>query len=268
MPFLEEILPEIRRAVTDPRYGTGLPRAPTHSRSSLREALRATRAGGSLVVEYKRVSPGQKEPVLPFRTVAEFVETTRPWASAYSCLATPPRFRGSPNDVAELVRATDRPVLFKDIVVDPRQVEVAARTGASAVLLIARLFGGTGLPTRQLASLAETAHRLGLEVVLEFHHRSELSRCADVAAEVYGVNARDLDTLAIDRPTAEATLRDADARGLHPLLGLSGVEGAADARRFWDHGADGILVGTSIARASDPARFLSELVRPSPKEFA
>jgi len=266
MSFLEEIIPEIRRAVADPRYGADIPEhAATRPRPSLRQALLAARATGALLVEYKRVSPGQSEPVLPYRPVRALVEATRSRAAGYSCLATPPRFSGSPSDVAELAKATDRPVLFKDIVVDPRQLEVAARTGASAVLLIARL-ADVGVPVEELASLATTAHRLGLEVVLEFHHRSELSRGTDVAADVYGVNARDLGTLAMSRATADATLDRAAAEGLHPLLGLSGVASVADARRFWDHGADGILVGTAVARSSDPAAFLSTLVRPASKE--
>ena len=268
MSFLEEILPEIRRAVADPRYGADVPeRVGGRPRPSLRHALLDAREYGALMVEYKRVSPGQAEPVLPFRTVPAFVEATQSRATAYSCLATLPRFSGSPTDVADLANAAHRPVLFKDIIVDPRQVEIAARTGASAVLLIARLVDH-GLPVRELASLAVTAHRLGLEVLLEFHHGSELSPVAEVPADVYGVNARDLGSLAIDRTTAETTLEEAAARGMHPLLGLSGVETAADARRFWDHGADGILVGTSVARSPDPAAFLSTLLRPAPKEFA
>jgi len=265
MSFLEEIIPEIRRSIADPRYGEGLPdQAGNRPSPSLRQALLDARETGGLMVEYKRVSPGQMDPVLPFRKVPAFVAATRSFATAYSCLATAPRFSGSPSDVGELARATDRPVLFKDIVVDPRQVEVAARTGASAVLLIARL-AETGIPEGELAALAATAHRLGLEVVLEFHHRSELSLAAGVAADVYGVNARDLGTLAIDRATAEATLDAASDQGLRPLLGLSGVETPADARRFWDHGADGILVGTAVARSSEPARLLSTLARPAAK---
>ena len=212
------------------------------------------------MVEYKRVSPGQADAVLPFRTVAAFVEATRPVATAFSCLATVPRFGGSPGDVAEMARLVERPVLFKDIVVDRRQLEVAARTGAGAVLLIARL-ADLGVPVVALESLADEAHRLGLEVVLEFHHRAELSRMAHVAADVYGVNMRDLGTLAIDRATAEATLEAAAAEGRHPLLGLSGVERAADARRLWNRGADALLVGTAVARSPDPAAFLSTLVR-------
>ena len=264
MSFLDEVIPEIRRSVEDPGYASGLPARRAPHPASLHRAIERARATGALIVEYKRVSPGQREPVLPPRTVGEFLEVTQPApVTAYSCLATAPRFQGAPRDVAEMVRATERPVLFKDIVIDSRQVGAAARSGASAVLLIARL-DRPGRFVEPLSALAEAAHRAGLEVVLEYHHRSELSRGADVAADVYGVNARDLDTLRIDRATAVETLKEASDRGLRPLLGLSGVETPADARRFWDLGADGILVGTAVARAPRPAEFLSSLGRDAP----
>jgi len=261
MPFLDEISAEIQRSIATPGYDSGVPVRRPRDPPSLRHSIERDRTRGALLVEYKRVSPGQPTPVLPRRTIAEFVGSTRAApVTAYSCLATAPRFEGAPRDVAELARSTHLPVLFKDIVVDRRQVEVAARTGASAILLIARLADG-GRPVERLASLAEKAHALGLEVVLEFHHRSELSHAADVAADMFGVNARDLDSLRIERATAEATLRAAHAQGLHPLLGLSGVESAADARRFWDAGVDGILVGSAVARAAVPTEFLSQLLR-------
>jgi len=215
-------------------------------------------------VEFKRVSPGQLDPVLPARSVREFLAATSPArVAAYSCLATAPQFRGSPDDVAELASSTDRPVLFKDFVVDERQIDAAVRAGAGAVLLIARLATG-GLLDVPLSSLADAAHRRGLEVLLEFHSRTELSCAADVVADVYGVNARDLDTLSLDPLTSERTLSEARKRGLRPLLGLSGVEQPSDARRFWEAGADGILVGSSVARSTDPAAFLSTLHRNPP----
>jgi indole-3-glycerol phosphate synthase len=264
--FLEEIVRETRRSVSDPKYGEGLPANPALRRPSLRQAIERDRGRGALVVEYKRVSPGHPEPVLPVRTVKQFLESTEPAApAAFSCLATVPRFDGSPTDVARLTESTHRPVLFKDFVVERRQVDTAARSGASAVLLIARLETEKHL-VEPLSLLAKAAHDLGLEVVLEFHARTELSRVAGVAADVYGVNARNLDTLAIDRATAVATLREARSLGLRPLLGLSGVAHASDARRFWDEGVDGILVGSAVARAPDPAGFLATLLRPSSGE--
>ncbi len=262
MGFLEEIVRETRTAVRDPRYVHGLPPTAPRPTASLRAAIERESARGALLVEYKRVSPGQAEPVLPVRPVEEFVRSTRAAGVAgYSCLAAGPRFAGSPADVAELVRTTERPVLFKEFVVDPLQIDVAARCGASAVLLIARLASEGHLKV-PLRSLARHAHDRGLEVLLEWHAKAELSATDGVEADMYGVNVRDLDTLAIERPRAEATMEAAAALGRHPLLGLSGIETGEDARRCWRRGADGVLVGTAVARAPDPAAFLSSLRRP------
>lgn len=263
MGFLEQIVRESHRSLEDPGYGTSLTPPIFRKNRTFRQAVEEDQVRGALVVEYKRTSPGHAEPNLPARSVKQFLDATRPARpSAYSCLATIPRFGGSPSDVAELASSTDRPVLFKDFIVDRRQIHVAALCGASAVLLIARLADGRHLSS-SLESLADEAHRLGLEVLVEFHERSELSRAADLAADVYGVNARNLDSLAIERETATETLRAACERGLRPLLGLSGVADPSDAGRFWAEGVDGILVGSAVALAPDPAAFLATLRRPT-----
>ncbi len=262
MGFLSEIVRATEREVRSDAYGSSLPDRPARgNRPRFRAAIEADRASGALLVEYKRVSPGQSDPRLPVRSVSEFVRATEgAGITGYSCLATGPRFEGSPADVAGLADATSRPVLFKDFVVDPRQLEVARRAGAAAVLLIARL-ETAGLLSVPLSELAQRAHALDLEVLLEFHDKAELSVAERVAADMYGVNVRDLDSLAIERRTAGATIAEARMAGLEPLLGLSGVDGPAEAARFWRSGVDGILVGTAVARARDPARFLRGLHR-------
>ena len=263
MGFLEEVVSATRDTIAQPGYAAGLPDDGPKRRPSFRAAIERDERNGALVVEYKRVSPGRASPSLPPWSVSEFVASTLPAApSAYSCLATASRFEGAPADVRELASATRRPVLFKDFVIDRRQLDVAARTGASAVLLIARL-ESDGFLSEGLSALAEAAHRRGLEVLLEFHGGTELSRAAGVPADVFGVNMRDLDTLEIDRATGARTLTRAREKGLRPLLGLSGVGHARDAARLWEAGADGILVGSAVARSNDPARFLSGLRRPS-----
>jgi len=259
MGFLEQIVAATHQSISLPDYGSGFPSEMPRRRPSFRGAIERDSAVGALVVEYKRESPGQANTHLPRRSVADFLSATLPaLPSAYSCLATVPRFDGSPTDVHDLARSTDRPVLFKDFVIDRRQVDVASRSGASAVLLIARL-EAEGFLSEPLGSLAERAHRRGLEVVLEFHGKTELSRAAGVSADVFGVNMRNLDTLAIDRPTGSETLIRAREAGLRPLLGMSGVGEARDAQRFWESGVDGILAGTAVARAADPVGLLSAL---------
>ncbi len=266
MGFLVEIVRETVAAVRSPEYLSGLPSERLTARPSLRKALDRDRSRGGLLVEYKRVSPGQADPRLPARSIREFVDVTRSAdVTGYSCLAARPRFEGSPRDVAALAAATSAPVLFKDFLVDPVQVEAARRAGASAILLIARL-GTEGRIPRPLPELAELAHVAGLEVLLEFHDRAELSVVGQVAADMYGVNVRDLDTLALDRSTAARTIAAARSLGLHPLLGLSGVEGPREADAFWQAGVDGILVGSGLARARAPVQFLASLARRSREE--
>ncbi len=260
--FLEESVARVHADLAAGTYGQGVPARRTVTPPSLRQSLERERQRGALVVEYKRVSPGAKSPLPPPRSVPEFLRlTARPGVAGYSCLASAHGFDGSSARVAELVGQTARPVLFKEFVVAPEQLAVAERTGAAAVLLIARL-ATQRLLDAPLEELSEEAHRRGLEVLLELHEPAELSQADGVAADVYGVNTRDLATLELDRPAAFATLEAARRRGLAPLMGLSGVESAADAHEFWSRGCDGLLIGSAVARTSDVGALLGSLRRP------
>jgi indole-3-glycerol phosphate synthase len=259
--FLDEVVAHVAVDSASPGYATGVP--PTRARppASLRRSIERERSRGALLVEYKRASPGSREPLPPPRSVAEFLAATDvEGVAGYSCLATAHGFDGSPARVAELAGRTERPVLFKEFVLGRRQLEIAARTGAAAALLIARLEGAKGMEGT-LAELARHARALGLEVVLELHDAPELSRVDGVEADVFGVNTRDLATLAFERARAYATLERAREAGLRPLLGLSGVEGPGEARELWSRGCDGILVGSAVARSTEPARLLTSLRR-------
>ncbi|MCI4372506.1 MAG: hypothetical protein L3K02_02525 [Thermoplasmata archaeon] len=261
MGFLQRMVNATRFEIARPEYLGRL--APSGSRPtpSLRSAVMHPGDRGAILAEYKRRSPGASLPDLPPRSLASFVEeTSAAEVDGYSCLASRPEFGGAPSDVADLASRTVRPILFKDFVIDPVQIEAAARSGASAILLIARL-ETEGILLHSLQALAEAAHVRGLEVLLEWHERAELRRTEDVPADVYGVNVRDLETLEIHRSLARETIRAADA--FRPLLGMSGIEGPEDAGRFWADGVDGILVGSALARASDPRAFLEGLRRPA-----
>jgi indole-3-glycerol phosphate synthase len=254
--FLDRILPEVERSIRRPGYLEGLPPTPTRPAQSLKTRIEQTT--GSVLAEYKRRSPGNPGESLPARSVADFVRSMEEaGATALSCIATVPEFEGSPALVGAVAGTSVLPVLFKDFVVDPIQIEAAQRSGASAILLIARLEREQRLRW-PLADLSRRAAERGLEVVLEFHDSADLKLAERVPADVFAVNQRDLDSLRLEPRVAEATIDEAGP--LRPLLGFSGVRDPSDASWFRSHGVDGVLVGSAISRARDPSGYVSSIL--------
>lgn len=258
--FLAEVVREVRASIADGEYKLEPPDSPRLLPPSLVAAVERAPGGRGLIVEYKRRSPGRADPPPPPRSVREFADRTDvAGVVGYSCLATVPRFDGAPRLVRELAGSTSRPVLFKDFVVGRSQIEAARRAGASAVLLIARL-EPAGLLDAPLSELAVQAHEAHLEVLLELHDRDDLEALGGVPSDLVGVNVRDLDTLSLDWAVAAETLAAARQRWRGPLVGLSGVDRPVDAERFWQAGCSAIVVGSAVARSTDPAAFLRSLL--------
>ena len=255
--FLADLMPQVRAQIRAPTYLDALPASPVRRAHSLRAVVTDAREGWAVLVERKTASPSSGASPFPNQALEQFVKYAREGgADGLSCLATEAAFGGSPRQVAEVAQASGLPVVFKDFVIDPIQVEAAHRAGASAILLIARLETG-GFLNRPLRELSKMAHSRGLEVLLELHRPEEWGLAEQAAPDLVGVNLRDLDTLEFEPEVAEATFKAAMDR--RPLLGLSGVSTPADAQRYRRWGADGLLVGTGFARASDPPAFLRSL---------
>jgi len=167
-------------------------------------------------------------------------------AVGLSVLTEERHFGGSLEDLSRVARAVAVPALLKDFVLDELQLLEARAAGASAVLLIARV-----LAPDRLIVLSQEARRMALGVLVEVHSPLELGWALAAEPTAIGVNSRDLDTFAVDLGIVEFLLprvpRDV------PAVAESGIESPADVRRVAAAGADVVLVGTSVARAPDPA---------------
>jgi len=202
--------------------------------------------GGALIAEMKRRSPsgGSLRPGLdPGATARAY---TGAGAAAISVLTDGADFDGSLDDLAAATRATGLPVLRKDFIVDPVQVAEARAAGADAVLLIV-----AALPGRLLDACIDAAARARLDVLAEVHDQAETERALASGASCIGVNNRDLQTLRTD-PGTFARLRPLIPDGT-VCVAESGVRDAADIVRLVVAGADAVLVGEALMRASDPA---------------
>jgi indole-3-glycerol phosphate synthase len=173
-------------------------------------------------------------------------------AAAISVLTEALHFGGSLEDLDEVRQAVAVPLLRKDFILDEAQLYEARIHGASAVLLIVR-----ALDVAALRDLAAGARELGLARLVEVHGPEELDRALEVAPDAVGVNARDLDTFAVDLDAIEPVLRAVPADMM--AVAESGLASRADVARVAGWGADAVLVGAAIAASADPAAAVRRL---------
>ncbi|MFN2582719.1 MAG: indole-3-glycerol-phosphate synthase [Candidatus Dormibacteria bacterium] len=226
--------------------------AKTQSLSPARD-LHAALRRGAVIAEMKRRSPSGgalRDDIDPAQLGAAY---TRAGAAAISVLTDGPDFGGSHDDVGAARAATELPLLRKDFTVAPVQVAEARVAGADWVLLIAALLDDTALAECTAAVARARAH-----AIVEVHDEAELERALGSGAECIGVNNRDLRTLRTDLDTF-TRLRARIPDGV-TCIAESGVREPQDAARLVREGADGVLVGEALMRASSPETLCAAIV--------
>lgn len=157
---------------------------------SMRKALAASSSG--IIAEFKRKSPS-KGWLHPGADVADIVPAyEKGGAAACSILTDSAFFGGSLGDLQRARRLVKLPLLRKDFIIDTYQLFQARVMGADAVLLIA-----AALSKEECRILAETAHTLQLEVLLEVHTEEELDYVNE-HIDMLGVNNRNLGSFHTD----------------------------------------------------------------------
>jgi indole-3-glycerol phosphate synthase len=172
------------------------------------------------------------------------------YGSAISVVTDRTYFGGSLQFLAEVAEMTDLPVLCKDFIIDPVQIDLAYAAGADLVLLIARILSG-----EQLEALYAHARDLGLACLVELHGAEDMDKLTGLDAPILGVNARDLDTLAIDLDAAARLLSQLDA----PVrVAESGIKSRRDIERLGC--ANAFLIGETLMRSRDVGWTFRELL--------
>lgn len=247
MSFLDQILTSTRARV-DALRAEGVPLGEAAPPKPFAEALR--RESPSLVAELKRATPSAG--ILAQELDAE--RTARAYrrggAAAISVLTEPDFFRGSHEDLT-LAASAGLPLLCKDFIVDPLQIQQARSSGADAVLLIVRVV------EESLAPLLAEVSAQGMEALVEVFDETDVEAAIAVGASLIGINHRDLVSFEVDpdRTSKLAPLLPEDVT----LVSLSGVETRSGVEALHAAGAHSVLVGTSLVTAPDPEAKLREL---------
>ena len=215
-----------------------------------RDAL--ARPGLQAIAEVKRRSPSAGD----LRRDADPAALARGFglagAAAISVLVDE-RFAGSVDDLRAARASTDAPLIGKGFFSEETQIRELAEAGADAFLLILR-----DLSDEQVVRLRAFGAGLGLDALIEAHDAEELERGLALGADPIGVNCRDLSSFAIDRRRQLELLARIPRDRV--IVAESGIWSRAQGAAAELSGANAVLVGSALMRATDPAAKLQELI--------
>jgi len=257
MDILSEIIANKRREIEEPGYLQALEKVleniphlgkkappcsekvPSIGKIDFVAALKSAPIG--LIAEVKRQSPSAGPIREPFNPAAIACAYEAAGAQAISCLMDAKYFGGGEAQWSEVRATTTLPMLYKEFVIDPRQIFHAEALGASAVLLIV-----AALSDAELKKFIRLTEASGMTALVEVHTEEEMKRAAAAGAQCIGINNRNLKTF---ETKIETTLR---LRELAPagctLISESGIRTADDIRTLHAAGISAVLVGESLLR--------------------
>jgi indole-3-glycerol phosphate synthase len=179
-------------------------------------------------------------------------------AVGLSVLTEPKHFHGSLRSLVEARKAVKLPILMKDIILSPIQLEAASKAGANVALLIEALFD-RGYCECSVNEMIAGAHSQELEVLLEAHTADEFRSAIRTHADLVGINNRNLATLKVDLNVTKEILERNRAEG-KVVVSESGISTPADLRFLRECGAQAFLIGSAVMLADDVEGKVREFV--------
>jgi len=207
----------------------------------------------AVIAEVKRSSPSKGRIRKDFDPVgiAEIYEDNG--ASAISILTEQKFFEGRAAYIPQIGRSVKLPLLRKDFIIDPYQINEARVLGADALLLIARL-----LEAGELRDFIGLSSELGLAALVEVHDETDLEKAICAGARVVGINNRDLATFRTDFAVSIRLARMVP-KGV-TVVSESGIDSRGDIEMLMEAGIHAFLVGESLMREQDIGKKLRELL--------
>lgn len=204
-----------------------------------------------IIAEFKRKSPSKG--IINDRVTVEEVTSAyaKNGASGISVLTDQEFFGGSLDD---LLAATinDVPLLRKDFMIDEYQLIEAKAYGAEVILLIAAC-----LTPVQVKTMAATAKRLGLEVLLEIHNEEELGHICETV-DLVGVNNRNLKTFEVSIDTSLGLINKIPKE--KPAVAESGISDVNTIVTLRQAGFSGFLIGENFMKQASPSVAFADFV--------
>lgn len=204
-----------------------------------------------VIAEFKRHSPSRGH-IHPNAGVADIVPAyEKAGVSGVSILTDTTFFGGTINDLTTARNLVKTPILRKDFIIDPYQIIESKAIGAGAILLIASILTKT-----EARILAELAHKLELEVLMELHSPEEAELLND-SVDMVGINNRNLKTFEVNLNHAAGLITMLPPDMLP--VAESGIHSAGDLLYLKEAGFKGFLIGEYFMKHENPGQACREL---------
>jgi len=213
------------------------------------------------IAEVKRASPSAGVITEEFDPLSIATKYYEGGAHCISVITDERYFQGHLDYLALVHQHVPVPTLRKDFIIHEVQIYQAILAGADAIVLIV-----AALSDNELKYLHQVATSLAVDVMVEVHNEAELERALNIHADFIGINNRDLTTFNVDLRTSERLLPLIPSQCT--IVSESGIQTPADVQRVLHAGANAVLVGEALMRASDPKKLLHDLLEAARLERA
>ncbi len=208
----------------------------------------------SIIAEIKKASPSAGLLRDDFDPLVLAKAYQQGGVAAISVVTDNSFFQGSLGWLMPVRQLVDLPILRKEFIVDPIQIEESRIAGADAILLIASV-----LSESELEEFQVRAAELDLECLVEVRDLDDAKKVCAVGAPLVGINNRDLGDFSIDLNTSINLLKYLPETSL--IVSESGIETAADIKKLQVAGINAFLIGTSLVKAGKGRqKLLAELM--------
>ncbi|XMD35049.1 MAG: indole-3-glycerol-phosphate synthase [Candidatus Karelsulcia muelleri] len=206
-----------------------------------------------IISEFKRKSPSKNFNNENIRLENLCKEYKEAGSIGISILTDKNFFLGSSKDLSKLRKYISLPLLRKDFIIDEYQIIHSKALGADAILLIAKI-----LKKKKIKLLATLAKSLGLEVILELHSKTDISKIS-YEIDILGINNRDLSTLNVDIHNSNKFYSLIPKN--FPIISESGIYNINNIFFLKKLGFNGFLIGEKFLSSFNPGDSCKQFIK-------
>ena len=206
----------------------------------------------AIIAEIKKASPSKGVIREDFQPITIGIDYAMNGAACLSVLTDKDFFQGAEAYLSMVRERCPLPVIRKDFMIDPYQIYESRALGADCILLIVAALGDD-----QMQELADTANKLGMDVLVESHDAEELERALKLDTKLIGINNRNLRTFETSLQTTLNLKTSLPEDRI--VITESGIHTQEDVQLMLDNGIYAFLVGESFMRAESPGQKMREL---------